>query len=268
MSAVRADGGTVPVVLLGHRGFVGSAVAAHLRAAGVPFVGVDRANRETLRGTRAEVVINASGSSERTLAERDPLASFRANVDATMASLVDFPCERYVHLSTIAVYEHPTDPLRNAENAPIEPTALAPYAFQKYLGELVVRRLAPRWVVLRLGPMVGPGLRKNSIYDLLARGTLFYHPDSELPYIDTRAVAEIAWRLRGEAGEIFNVCGRGRVRLRDVARDLDVALGPELEDLPPDSFDVSIAKLAGQVTVAESTATVAAFTKEWRAGVR
>lgn len=267
MSATRAGDGIVPVVLLGHRGFVGSAIATHLRALNVPFVGVDRSNREALRGTRAQFVINAAGSSERALAEQDPLASFRANVDATMASLVDFPAEQYIHLSTIAVYEHRTDPLRNAEDAPIEPTALAPYAFQKYLGELIIRRLAPRWVVLRLGPMVGPRLRKNSIYDLLARRTLFYHPDSELPYMDTRAVADFAWRLRGEGGEIFNVCGSGRVRLRDVARDLGVTLGAEADRLPLDSFDVNTAKLASRMTLPESSAVVAAFVRQWRESV-
>lgn len=255
-------------ILLGHRGYVGSAFADHLRSLGLDVIGVDRDNYSVLRGTRGDVLINANGSSDRPLAERDPLASFRANVDATMASLVDFPCERYVHISTIAVYDHPTDPARNHEAIEIDPLRLSFYGFQKYLAELAVRRHAGRWMIVRLGPIVGPRIRKNSIFDLLAKHTLFFHPDSALPYVDTRYVARLVWQLREHEGEIFNVCGRGRVRLADIAARLGVELSAEHYALPRDDFDVNIERVSRLVPLPDSMSTVLAFAEEWRAGMR
>lgn len=256
------------MILLGHRGYVGSAFADHLRSLEVDVIGVDRDNYPDLRGARGDVLINANGSSDRLLAERDPLASFRANVDATMASLMDFPCERYVHMSTIAVYEHPTDTERNHEGTEVDPLRLSPYGFYKYLGELAVRRHARHWLIARLGPLVGPRISKNSIFDLLAKRTLFYHPDSALPYIDTRVVARIVWQLREHNNEIFNVCGRGRVRLADVAEKLGVELSAGHYALPRDDFDVSIEKLSRFVSVPDSMSTVLAFAEEWHAAGR
>ena len=254
------------VFVLGHRGFVGSAYAAHLRAVGVDLVGIDRGNYDAYRGHRADVVINADGSSDRRLAQSNPLASFRLNVDTTLASLVDFPCEQYIHICTIGVYEHPADPSRNHEAVQIDPFALAPYGFFKYLGELVVRKYARRWLVVRLGPLVGPGLRKNSIYDLLARRTLFFNPESTMPYIDTRVAARLTWDLREETDQIFNICGAGHVRLADVAQALGVELSPDLHELPYDNFNVNIDKLRARRDVPDSMSAVLAFAREWREG--
>lgn len=256
------------VILLGHRGYVGRACADHLRAAGMEVIGVDRGNYASLSGTAADVLINADGSSDRPLAERDPLASFTANVTTTMASCVDFRFDRYLHISTIAVYDDGRDATRNHEDVPIDPLKLSRYGLYKYLGELVVRRHAKSWLIVRLGPIVGPGIRKNSIYDLLMKRTLLFHPDSALPYIDTRLVASLVWSLREETNEIFNMTGSGRVRLADVARELDVPLTPDLYALPRDDFDINIDKLQSRAPIPDSSSTVRRFIEEWRAGLR
>ena len=74
--------------------------------------------------------------------------------------------------------------------------------------------------------------------------------------------------LRG--GTLFDghrYAGPGALVLRDDRIAL-VLTGPELEALPRDFFDVSIAKLASRTTVAESAAAVASFAEEWRGGTR
>lgn len=253
------------VVVLGHRGVVGSAVSRHLRTLGIDVVGVDTTNYASLRGP-ADMVINAAGSSEKRIASADPLASFRGNVDATLASVLDFPCGLYVYVSSITVYEDLRDPTRSSEATPIDPLRIDRYGFFKILGELVIRRHAQRWLVLRLGNIVGPGLRRNPIHDLLTGSKLFIHPMSTMAFLDTRAFARILWDLRTEAGEIVNVAGRGSVRLADVAARSGIPLDQEVDALPVETQRVNIDKLSARMTLPDSTETVMSFIDEWRSG--
>lgn len=254
--------------MIGHRGFVGSAIAGYLQENGVPYLGVDRANYEASRRQPARYLIDAGGSSDRRLSDADPAASLRAIVEHTLAVISDFPAERYVSLSTVAVYPDPTTPATSREDAPIDPARLSTHGLFKLMSESLVRRYAPSWVIVRLGPMVGPGLRKNSVYDLLERRTLYASPDSTLPYLDTRDVARIVWLLRDRANEVFNLTGRGTVCLGDLAHQIGVNLAPSLAGLPRDSFDIDIDKVGRLVEVPSTTKTLERFLSEWRAGVR
>ncbi len=251
------------VVVLGHRGLLGSAFAAHLRSVGADVVGVDRASYASRRDP-ADVVINAAGSSDKRLAESDPLASFRANADTTLASILDFPTALYVLLSSISVYEDLSDPSRNSEDTEIDAQRLPPYGFFKLMAESVVRRHSRRWLILRVGNVVGPGLRKNAVYDLLERRTLFVNPRSTMAFIDTRDVARIAWDLRNVPNEVFNISGRGTVELSALAESLGVALDPALQSLPLEVQRLNIDKLTARLNVPDSAETVARFCSEWR----
>lgn len=254
------------VILLGHRGFVGSALAAYLRAQGVEVLGIDRENYRSSRGAEADILINANGSSDKRLAELDPLASFRATVDTAMASLADFRYERYMLLSSVDVYNDLVDPANTEEGVPIDPLKLTPYGLFKYGAELAIRKFARSWVVLRLGPLVGPGLKKNPVHDLLSRHTLYISPESRLSFIDTRDVARIAWGLRTDAGAIFNVAGVGTVRLGDVALAAGVDVSRMPATLPVHTYSVSVAKLRARFEVRSSQDTVTAFLAERRSG--
>lgn len=251
-------------LVLGHRGLIGSAISARLRAEGADVIGIDKANYEEHRGRASDLVVNAAGDPDKRLATRDPLASFRANVDLTLASVIDFPAGQYVYVSTVSVYNHPTDRDRNGEDAPIDPLALSHYGLYKYFGELIVRTHAESWLILRCGNVIGPGLRRNPVFDLLTRKTLFVHPNSTLPFIDSREVARAVWTLRNDANEIFNVTGTGSVRLGDLAQGLGVVLGAHHLRLPEDHIEIDTRKLGRRVDVPASAEAIRQFADEWR----
>lgn len=255
-------------VLIGHRGFIGSAIADHLESRGVRHVRVGRDNYEDMRGHEADLVINAAGSSDRRRARSDPHADFAANVAATMASLFDFRCDRYVLISSVTVYPDMSDPDATHEAAEIDAGRLEPYGYHKYLAESLVRRYASSWLILRLGPLVGPGLRKNPLYDLVAQRTLFVSPRSSYSYIDTRTVAAIVWDLRAHSNEIFNVCGLGYVGLDQVARELSIPLPDNLLRLPEEHVHINNEKLGGVLTVPTSMEAIRRFVEEWRVAGR
>ncbi len=69
------------VIVVGHRGLIGSAIAAHARALGAEVIGIDRDNYASRRGTHADILVNANGDPVKRRAETEPLESFRAQVD-------------------------------------------------------------------------------------------------------------------------------------------------------------------------------------------
>jgi dTDP-4-dehydrorhamnose reductase len=252
------------VILLGHRGLIGSAFADHLSDGSVELIRVDSENYATVRGMHSDVVINANGSSDRRLASADPMASFRLNDEVTLASLVDLPTHLYVHVSTVGVYPDAADRFQNAEDRPLDPSRMTTYGRFKWISEVLVQGHAESWLIVRVGPVVGPGLRKNSVYDLLEKRTLFFNPASEMPYIDTRDVARIVWSIRDAHDQVFNVAGEGNVKLSDLAKELGVDLPSALWDLPRDDWAVDISKLQARTRVPSSWETVRRFAREWR----
>ena len=251
--------------VLGGRGFVGSAVVREAQERGWEVTVIGREEYAAHRGRDFDLFVNADGNSRKYLAEQDPVREFEMSVLSVMRSLVDFRFDRYVLLSSIDVYPDCTDPRRNSEDTAIEPQKLSPYGFHKYLAELIVQRYARDWMILRMGGFVGPGLWKNSIYDLLRGHPLRVHPESRYQYLHTRDLARILFTLLERAPReqrIFNVAGKGTISLREVAELIPGCtprtIGP---DVPHEVYEVSIERVEQFHPVPATRETVAAFVR-------
>lgn len=249
------------IFVLGGRGFVGSAFVRALTARGLPHAIIGRDNYHEFVGERCDLVINADGSSKKLLAQSDPLQDFERSVQSVRASLVDFRFDRYVHISSCDVYPDCSGREDTTETHVPDVSRQSPYGFHRYLAEQCVRHAARHWLVVRLGGMVGPGLRKNPIFDILYGDRLWIDPDSELQFLHTDRVATIVLGLveRGLMGETFNVCGRGVISLREVmtlAGREDIPVEP---GSPRVRYNVNVAKLMAVVDVPLTRETVLSF---------
>lgn len=219
--------------VLGGNGFVGSAVCSMLASRGESFVIIGRDNYQELVGARCDVFVNCDGNARRFWANENPANDFEASVNSTMRSLVDFKYDLYVFLSSVDVYVDPSDPARNAEDVEIDHEELEPYGFHKWISEELVRRYAQSWIILRLGNMVGPGLKKNPVYDALNDLPIWMSEESRHSYVHTRTVAEGLHKLitGSHRNTIVNMCGTGTVRVADlpdlVGREIVIAPGVE-----------------------------------------
>jgi nucleoside-diphosphate-sugar epimerase len=207
-----------PVFVLGGNGFVGSAYVRLLKSQGVPVEVIDRDNYQAMKGRECEVLINANGNSNKPAAERDPIWDFDASTRSVVHSLSDFPTQRYVMLSSGSVYFDTTSPAATAEDQAIDGARLGRYGLHKLLAEQAVRGIHKSWLIIRMGNFVGPGLKKNSIFDILGEGQIWLAPQSELQFIHTDAAARLVWSLvvKGVEKEIVNLGGEGVVCLADV----------------------------------------------------
>jgi nucleoside-diphosphate-sugar epimerase len=252
-------------VVLGAGGFIGSAVteAACRRKHNVH--AVTRANYKELAGTSCDLLINASGNSKKYLAVRNPQEEFNLSVHSVLRSIHEFHAKKYVHLSTIDVYSDHENPANNAEDAVIDTATLSPYGFHKYLAEMMVRYYTQSWLILRMAGSVGPGLKKNSIYDLLKGAPLRVNPDSLYQYMNTTDLAEIVMDLAESAREreVFNVVGDGLISVREIAALIQ---GSKLESGETaalrERYEVNIAKLKALRPVPQTRETVSAFVRD------
>lgn len=254
------------IFVIGGRGLVGSGFARVLQARGEEFQIIDRANYDTLRGQRCDLLINANGNSRKPLAKQAPLEEFDLSVRSVRASLIDFPCETYVHISSCDVYPDCSSPNFTREDQILDPARQSPYGFHKYLAEQCVRHAAPRWIIARCGGFVGPGLRKNAIYDILHGGPLWLDPASSLQFLHTTSAAKVILQLAAAApaNQVYNVCGRGVISLLEVMEAAG-AVVPVQPSSPKVRYEVNIEAAARYAGIPDTRQSVLEYVGEVRA---
>lgn len=248
------------IFILGGRGFVGSAFARVCAAAGLEHRVIDLDNYARCVGGACDILVNANGNSSKPMAAREPLREFDASVRSVRSSLADFRFGAYVHLSSCDVYPDCSGPGTTREDGPLDPGRQSPYGFHKWLAERCVMHAAKKWIILRMGGFVGPGLKKNAIYDILHGEKLWLRPDSELQYMPTDDLAKAALALaqRQAFGQVFNACGSGLVRLGDVMRWAGREV-PVDEKAPLVRYEVGIEKIEKLIPMPGSAESVRRF---------
>jgi len=230
--------------ILGGKGFIGSAFVRYCQAKGIDHAVITRENYPAYVGRSCDVFVNANGNSSKVLAERDPMADFDASVRSVRQTLLDFRIGCYAHLSSCDVYQDCSSPLTSAEDRLDAPASLSKYGFHKRLAEQCVQHGAPNWLIFRLGGGVGPGLRKNAVFDILRGGPLWLDPESRLQFLPTDFIPEALAQAMAAArrNEVFNLCGDGVVSLREAIAwsGKPVAVNP---GAPRVNYDVSVAKI-------------------------
>ncbi len=250
------------IIVLGAQGFVGAAVLSALRQLDT-CLGVDLDNYAACKGQPCDVLVNVNGNSKKFLADEDPAREFELSVLSVVRSLQDFPAKKHVLISTVDVYTAFADPADTAEVVALDPARQSRYGFHKWLAEQYVRTTCADWLITRLGGMVGPGMKKSPVFDLVHDVPLRVHLDSQFQYIHTHEVGRIVCELlqRGATHEIFNVCGSGVIALRAI-RDLLGKTGQEQSALPRQFYEVNNAKLRALTHVPATRDSVLRFLRE------
>lgn len=158
--------------LIGYSGFVGGTL---MRQAS--FEGLFRStNSDEMRGEAFESVVCAGAPAQKWLANAEPEAD-REAIDRLIENLDALRCEDFVLISTVDVFR---EPIGVTEETPIETEGLHAYGLNRHRLERFVAERFSRSLIVRLPGLVGPGLKKNIIFD-------FQHSNN-LGVIDSRGV--------------------------------------------------------------------------------
>lgn len=251
------------IFLLGGNGFVGSGFARELERAGRPFEIITRQNYDQFVGRSCDLFINANGNSSKLLGRSDPKGEFRASVMSVRDSLVDFNFGTYMFLSTSDVYPASGSPESTQEGGAIDIAAQNPYGFHKFLAEQCVRHAAQRWLIIRQGGFVGPGMKKNAVFDVLHGDKAWVHPDTRFQYIHTDDSARACLSLldSGAVNDLFNVTARGTISVSEIMA-LSGRTVPTPEDAVAAAFEISTAKAEGVTSLPTTQDCVRRFLAE------
>lgn len=253
----------IRVTVIGADGFVGSAFVRYLTAQGVDVMAVTRHNYAEFTGQVSEVVIEVGCNSKKYLADQEPRREFDLSVVHRLRTLLDFPADFHVHISSVDVYHDLASSEKTREDVYIDLARTSNYGLHKLLAENLVRHYAKKWLIIRLAGMVGPGLRKNPVFDIIYSKPLRIDPNSKYQFMSTDIVAKIVWYLfeNGCQNEIYNVCGQGLISPREIAKLAGKQL--DLRDLPstskPRVVDINIEKISILMNMPNTSETIACF---------
>lgn len=133
-------------------------------------------NIAEIEGRSFDLVACAGAPAQKWIANRDPHAD-RIRIDGLIAHLKTIECRTLVLASTVDVF---SNPVGVDESSPVEEEGLQAYGANRRRLERFVASHFPSHLIVRLAGLVGPGLRKNLIFDFLN--------DNNLSAIDSRGV--------------------------------------------------------------------------------
>lgn len=197
--------------LIGHSGFVGSSLLQQTR-----FDALYRSqNIDDIAGQRFDTVVCAGASAQKWLANQDPPTD-RRNIDRLLRPLLTMRCTLFILISTVDVFRQPRQVY---EDSAVEVPGLHAYGLHRYYLEQFVQSQFSQHLIIRLPGLVGPGLRKNVIYDL--------QHQNNLQSIDSRGVFQF-------------------YPMRHLWRDIEIARQARLPLLHLNAAPISVAELAEQ----------------------
>jgi len=150
--------------LIGFTGFVGTTL---LKQHG--FNNLYRStNISDIKGKSFDSVICAAAPAQKWIANREPEAD-RQNIERLIGHLKTIQCQTFILVSTVDVFK---TPFGVTEDTAVDETGLQPYGLHRRYLETFIESHFPRHLIVRLPGLVGPGLRKNVIFDLLNQNNL------------------------------------------------------------------------------------------------
>jgi nucleoside-diphosphate-sugar epimerase len=156
--------------LIGYNGFLGSNLK-HQTEFDFFF---NSKNIENIKNNRYDLVICCAPNAEKWLANKEPIKDLE-NINKLILNLKDIKCNKFILLSTVDVFSTPHD---INEDTLIDEKNLEPYGLNRRILEKFIETNFNNRLIIRLPGLVGPGLKKNAIFDL--------HNDNEILKIDSR----------------------------------------------------------------------------------
>jgi len=158
--------------LIGFSGFVGSILLKqkyfdHLYRS---------TNIHEIDNQEFDTVVCAGAPAQKWIANSNP-GDDKERVESLINHIRTIKCKTFVLISTVDVFQ---EPVNVDESTLIRKDGLHPYGLHRLMLEHFVEQNFTNQLIVRLPGLIGPGLRKNVIYDLLN--------DNNVDIIDSRGV--------------------------------------------------------------------------------
>lgn len=150
--------------LIGCTGFVGTTLARST------FFdeGYHSTDISDIDGKSYDLIVSAGAPAKKWLANQKPEEDAAA-IDSLIEHLKHVQARKFILVSTVDVFSFP---IGVDEKSLVSMEALQPYGFNRRRLELFVSKQFQHSLIIRLPGLVGPGLRKNIIFDFLNKNNI------------------------------------------------------------------------------------------------
>lgn len=169
--------------LIGHSGFVGGTL---IRQAAFERL-YRSSNIGEIEGNSFGTIVCAGAPAQKWIANSEPEAD-REKIQGLIGHLRSVRCKTFILISTVDVFK---SAIGVDEDTPVDETGLHAYGLHRRFLEKFVESNFHNHLIVRLPGLVGPGLRKNVIFDFLndnnlhaieSRGVFQFYPMVNLWY--------------------------------------------------------------------------------------
>lgn len=158
--------------LIGFSGFVGSTLLKQ-----AAFENLYRStNIQEIDGQDFETVVCSGAPAQKWISNKEPEDDLH-KIESLISHLKKVRCKSFILISTVDVFKSPIDV---DESTAIKEVGLHAYGLHRRLLEKFVESHFENYLIVRLPGLVGPGLRKNVIFDFLN--------DNNLKMIESRGI--------------------------------------------------------------------------------
>lgn len=158
--------------LIGHTGYVGSTLLKQVNFSAL----YNSINIQEIENQEFDTVVCSGAPAQKWIANRDP-ANDRKTIYSLLNHLRTIKSKKFVLISTVDVFQ---EPIKVDESTPVEESGLHAYGLNRRTLEKFVQERFLNHLIVRLSGLVGPGLRKNVVFDL--------HNNNDLHKIDSRGI--------------------------------------------------------------------------------
>ena len=150
--------------LIGFNGFVGTTLLKQTQ-----FGSLYRStNIKDIEGENFNTIVCAGAPSQKWIANRDPEKDLK-KINNLIKHLQNVSCKTFILISTVDVFKNP---IRVDEDSIVDESGLNSYGLHRRLLEKFVENNFSNHLIIRLSGLVGPGLKKNVIFDLMNNNNL------------------------------------------------------------------------------------------------
>lgn len=204
-------------IIIGSKGLLGKQLVKLLKKKNAKVISVHKKNYNKKKNSSADVLINANGNSNKFFANSYPFKDFRQSFLSVYKTLLDFKFKKYIYISSGDVYQFQGDASTDEKKNIKSPKNF--YGKNKHLAEIFIQYYCSNWLIFRMGPMIGVGLKKNAVFNIKNNKFVFENIETQSSFINSFNVAKIVNTINKKfTNEIFNLSGKGVVSLKYIKK--------------------------------------------------
>ncbi len=206
------------IFILGGSGLVGSAFVRYCKKRKLKYVNLTRDNKKKYHNKKCEIFIDCNGNGSKRLGIQNPYYDFQASVSTVVDNLFNYKYNKYIYISSSQVYENTSLLKCTKEEKSKLNLNLNSYGFNKLVSENFIIKHAKKHLIFRLPYVVGPGLKRNPVFDLSNSKKTYLSLDSLINCVHTDTIANIVFQIINKKikNQVYNLGSSNNIKIRQI----------------------------------------------------